>query len=136
MNNINTTKRMSGKFGGGWNIALWSLQILTSVAFLSAGFIKLSGNPLMVEEFEHIGIGQWFRYATGTIEVASAVMLIVPRLTPIGALLLICTMFGAIVVHLFFIGGSPVIPSVLLLFNLIIFLARSDRIIILKPESI
>lgn len=136
MNNINTTTRMPEKFGVGWNIALWILQVLTSVAFLSAGFIKLSGNPLMVEEFGKIGLGQWFRYLTGAIEVASAVMLIVPQLIPIGALLLICTMFGAIVVHLFFIGGSPVMPSILLLFNLIIFLARSDRIIVLKPERI
>lgn len=44
------------------NIALWSLQVLIAAAFLMAGFAKLSGQPMMVEMFEKIGVGQWFRY--------------------------------------------------------------------------
>jgi putative oxidoreductase len=45
---------------------------------------------MMVETFDKIGIGQWFRYVTGGIEVASAVLLLSPRLTPVGAALLVC----------------------------------------------
>jgi putative oxidoreductase len=43
------------------NMALWALQILTAAAFLMAGFAKLSGQPTMVETFDKVGIGQWFR---------------------------------------------------------------------------
>src|SRR5579862_3681742 len=89
------------------NIALWSLQILTAAAFLMAGFAKLSGQPMMVEMFEKIGFGQWFRYVTGGIEVTSAVLLLVPRLTPVGAALLVCTMIGAVSTHAAILGGSP-----------------------------
>jgi uncharacterized membrane protein YphA (DoxX/SURF4 family) len=95
------------------NVALWSLQILTAAAFLMAGFGKLSGQPMMVETFDKIGIGQWLRYITGGIEIASAILLLIPRLTPVGAALLVCTMTGAVLTHLVLIGGSAVPAFVL-----------------------
>src|SRR6202171_5062939 len=106
------------------NVALWALQILTAAAFLMAGFGGLSGQPMMVETFDKIGIGQWFRYVTGGIEVASAILLLIHRLTPVGAALLICTMTGAVLTHLMLIGGSPVAALVLLCFAAIILWGR------------
>ena len=44
--------------------------------------------------FETIGVGQWFRYVTGAIEFASAVLLLTPRFAGVGALLLVPTMVG------------------------------------------
>jgi putative oxidoreductase len=96
------------------NVALWALQILTVAAFLLAGGAKLSGQPAMVETFDKVGVGQWFRYFTGGIEVVSAVLLLIPRLTPVGAALLVCTMAGAVLSHLVVIGGSTV-PALVLL---------------------
>jgi uncharacterized membrane protein YphA (DoxX/SURF4 family) len=93
---------------------LWALQILSAAMFLFAGGLKLAGVPLMVQEFGAIGLGQWFRYVTGAIEVASAVLLLIPSLAAYGAAALFVTMIGAIVTHLFIIGGSPLIPIVLL----------------------
>lgn len=106
------------------NAALWALQILTAAAFLTAGFGALSGQPMMVETFDKIGIGQWFRYVTGAIEVASAILLLIPRLTAVGAALLICTMIGAVLSHLFLIGGAPVAALILLCFAAIILWGR------------
>lgn len=34
----------------------------------------------MVELFNEIGLGQWFRYLTGGLEVVGAVALLIPRL--------------------------------------------------------
>ena len=106
------------------NVALWALQILTAAAFLLAGFGSLSGYPMMVETFEKIGIGQWFRYVTGVIEIASAILLLIPRLSAVGAALLVCTMAAAVLSHLFLIGGSPVAALVLLCFAAIILWGR------------
>ena len=97
-----------------WNRVWWVLQIALAAMFLMAGFSKLAGNPQMVGMFEMIGVGQWFRYVTGGVEVVSALLLLVPRLSGVGALLLVATMLGAIATHLFVIGGSPVMPLVLL----------------------
>jgi len=106
------------------NIALWAPQVLTAAAFLMAGFAKLSGQPMMVDTFDRIGIGQWFRYVTGGIEVASAILLLIPHLTPVGAAILVCTMCGAVLTHLLLIGGSPVPALVLGCFAAIIFWGR------------
>lgn len=106
------------------NASLWALQFLTAAAFLMAGFAKLSGQPMMVETFEKIGIGQSFRFATGGIEVVSAVLLFIPSLTAVGAALLLCTMVGAVFTHLVIIGGSPFAALVLGCFAATILYAR------------
>lgn len=124
---MNAKTQTLPKFAGGANIALWILQILTAAVFLMAGFAKLSGDPKMVEAFANIGLGQWFRYLTGAIEIVSALLLLVPRTIPVGALLLICTMLGAVATHLFVFGDSPIVPIILLAFNAAIFGGRYDR---------
>jgi putative oxidoreductase len=94
--------------------ALWLTQMAVAGMFLFAGGLKLTGAPPMVALFDAIGVGQWLRYLTGTIEVGSALALLVPSLAPFGALLLIPTMIGAIATHLFIVGGTPA-PALLLL---------------------
>src|ERR1043165_8219912 len=99
----------------GRTTALWAIQIVLAGMFLLAGGLKVSGAPPMVALFDTIGVGQWFRYVTGTIEVVSAVSLLVPSLAVFGALALIPTMLGAITAHLFVVGGSPAVPVLLLM---------------------
>jgi uncharacterized membrane protein YphA (DoxX/SURF4 family) len=94
---------------------LWVLQLGAAVMFLMAGGAKLAGAPDMVGVFEAIGMGQWFRYLTGAIEVGAALMLLVPSLAFYGAALLVPTMLGAIMTHLFILGGSAMPALVLLL---------------------
>lgn len=96
------------------NVVLWVLQVAAAGMFMMAGFSKLGGAPEMVALFDAVGVGQWFRYVTGSMEVLGAALLLVPRLSGVGALLLACVMAGATASHLFVIGGSPLMPLVLL----------------------
>jgi uncharacterized membrane protein YphA (DoxX/SURF4 family) len=80
-----------------------------------AGGSKLVGVPAMVSLFEAIGVGQWFRYVTGVVEVTSGIALLVPAAAIFGAMLLIPTMLGAIITNVFIVHASPVIPLLLLL---------------------
>jgi len=96
------------------NVGLWFLQIAAAGMFLMVGFLKLSGNPQLVGLFQAIGLGQWFRYLTGTLEVAGAILLLVPRISGLAALMLFGVMVGAVITHLFIVGGSP-IPAIILL---------------------
>jgi putative oxidoreductase len=94
--------------------ALWLLQIGAAAIFLAAGLSKLASATAMVQMFDAVGVGQWFRYVTGSIEVTGALMLLVPGLASFGALALAAVMLGAIGTHLFVIGGNPSMPVVLL----------------------
>jgi putative oxidoreductase len=98
----------------GLGVVLWTLQIVSAALFLFSGTLKLSGAPMMVQMFGTIGLGQWFRYFTGGLEVISAVLLLVPSLARFGALAMAVTMVGAILTHLFIIGGNPAVPIALL----------------------
>ena len=53
-------------------IGTWVLQGFVAAAFFAAGSAKLAGADYMVELFNDIGVGQWFRYVTGAVEVAGA----------------------------------------------------------------
>jgi putative oxidoreductase len=100
--------------GKGANIALWTLQGLLGLAFAAAAAGKLSGAPDMVALFQTIGVGQWFRYLTGLLELVGAVSLFVPRTRFLGALLLAAVMLGAVATHLFVLHNPPFAPLVLL----------------------
>ena len=109
-------------------IALWAAQLALAGMFFLAGGSKLAGVPAMVGLFDAVGVGQWFRYVTGLIEVGSAVALLVPSLAPFGALALVATMAGAILTHLFIVGGSPLVPAVLLVGSLTVAWVRRDQL--------
>src|SRR6201988_3336344 len=95
------TRASSVRSGRAGLISLWVVQIALAGMFLLAGSSKLVGAPAMVGLFDAIGIGQWFRYLTGLIEVGSALALLVPSVAVFGALALAVTIVGAITTHLF-----------------------------------
>jgi putative oxidoreductase len=109
-------------------IGLWGVQIALAGMFLLAGGSKLLGAPPMVALFNTIGLGQWFRYLTGLIEVGAAVALLVPAFAVFGALALVPTMVGAILTELFIVGGSPVPPAILLIGVALVIWARRREV--------
>jgi len=130
---IEATPRSRSRTG---TIALWTVQIATAALFLFVGSSKLAGAPMMVGLFDAIGIGQWFRYLTGGIEVISAVLLLIPSLAFFGALLLVPTMVGAVLTHLFIVGGNPAPAIVLLAASAAIaWMRRNERARGLAPSS-
>jgi uncharacterized membrane protein YphA (DoxX/SURF4 family) len=88
----------------------WTLQILLAMIFLTVGMAKLSGVESTIQLFKDIGVGQWLRYFTGVIEVTSAILLLFGPYATLGAGLLVCTMLGATLTHLWLIGGSVLPP--------------------------
>jgi len=96
------------------SVALWALQALLAIMFVMAGLAKVFGDEAMVEMFATIGAGQWFRYVVGALEIAGAVGVLIPRLSGLAALGLVCLMAGAILTNLFVLGTSPLLPIALL----------------------
>ena len=88
-------------------------RVLLTIAFVMSGGAKLAGVAAMVEMFDAIGVGQWFRYVTGIVEVGGAAMLWYKPTRILGALLLGATMLGAVVAHMLFLGPST-LPAIML----------------------
>jgi uncharacterized membrane protein YphA (DoxX/SURF4 family) len=63
---------------------------------------------MCVAIFKKIGLGHWFRYFTGGLEVVGAILVLVPRTAGFAATLLGMTMVGAVDIHLLITGGNPV----------------------------
>ena len=97
-----------------------TVRIVVGVVFILFGTLKLIGVPMMVQVFDHVGLGQWFRYATGLIEVGGAVLLLTPRYVGASALMLAATCVGAIVSHLTVVPGSPMPAATLLILTAIV----------------
>ena len=113
--------------GKALNVVLWVLQLAAAAVFLMAGYSKLSSDPLAVAGFGQIGLGQWFRYLTGALEVAGALALLTPWLSGAGALLLVAVMVGAVATHLLVLGGSPLLAIIMLVVTAIIAWGRRGR---------
>lgn len=95
-------------------VSAWALQGLLALVFLAAGGAKLAGAPMMVQVYDLIGVGQWFRIVTGLVEVAGAVALLVPGFAGLAALWLAATMLGAVIAHLVVLP-TPAAPAAVLL---------------------
>jgi len=105
--------------------AAWMVQIVLAMIFLSVGMAKLSGVESTIKVFDQIGLGQWLRYVTGAIEVVSAILLLFGPYATLGAGLLVVTMTGAVMAHLWWLGGSILPPLALgLAAGILVYLRR------------
>ena len=108
-------------------VVLWALRVFLALVFVMAGLSKVFGDPAMVEMFATIGIGQWFRYLVGALEVAGAVGVLMPRLAWLAALGLVCLMAGAALTNVSVLGASPLPPLGLLVASALVVWGRWPR---------
>ena len=81
-------------------IGIASLSILLALIFLAAGGTKLTSPDTHADAFARWGYPMWFLYVTGMVEVAGALLILVPAARFYGAVVLGCTMLGAAYTHL------------------------------------
>ncbi len=121
-----TTNALPAAAGKGRLITLCTLSGLVALAFIGAGGGKLAGTAVMVELFDKVGLGQWFRYFTGLLEVAAGIGLLISRYAFYAAVLLAIVMFGAIIAHVTVLGGSPAPAAVLFVLSGVIAYLRKQ----------
>jgi putative oxidoreductase len=107
---------------------VWAFQILAAAQFFLTGLDKLGDAPPMVQLFAAVGFGQWFRYFTGTVEVVSAVLLLMPSRAALGAALLAVTMIGALIAHATVLPFSPAKALVLFVMVSVVFFVRRGEL--------
>ncbi len=83
------------------SIAFFALKLLLALLFIAAAGAKLAGAPMMVAEFNLVGLGQWFRYFVAIVEITGAVLLLWPGRSAYGALVLAGVCAGAFLAQIF-----------------------------------
>ena len=78
-------------------IVFWVLRVLVAAVFLAAGIMKLVGAPMLVAEFDLVGLGQWFRIVTGILEIGGGILVLVPARSALGAAVLLLVDVGAFI---------------------------------------
>jgi putative oxidoreductase len=84
-------------------ISDWVLRFGVALSFLLFGFEKFPSGPTAqwVRFFDQVGLGQWFRYFTGVVEIAGGALVLFPATSRIGLGILGLTMAVASVIHIF-----------------------------------
>jgi uncharacterized membrane protein YphA (DoxX/SURF4 family) len=91
-------------------ISIYAAQILLGVIAIAAGYAKLTGTGVMVQQFQTIGLGHGFLMMAGTAEIAAGLCLLSPRGGILGALLLASVMIGALGVTIGHVASATAAP--------------------------
>lgn len=92
-----------------------ALPIPFGLLFVYIGWTKFGSHSMWVQVFARIGLGQWFRYFTGAMQLTGGLLLAVPRTRIVGSAMIACTMLGAVVVDLFILNAGPLVIAPLVL---------------------
>ena len=91
------------------------VEIGLAILFVTAGTVKLAGQPFMVSLFDQLGFGQWLRYVTGVVELSGGLALLRGRMQYLASLALAVIMVGATDASIVVFDRSPIPPFVTLL---------------------
>ncbi|WP_331744536.1 DoxX family protein [Kitasatospora sp. NBC_01300] len=103
----NATTTVATKSGKAVVRVVWTLRILLALFFAVASALpKLLAVPAATTVFDAMGVGHWFMYLTGLVELAGAVGLLVRRLAGPAATALIVFLVFAFVTQLTAMHGE------------------------------
>jgi uncharacterized membrane protein YphA (DoxX/SURF4 family) len=85
-------------------IVSWVAQLAVAGILLQTLFFKFTGAEESVYIFSKLGAEPWGRIGSGIIELVAASLLLVPATAPIGAIVTMGVMAGAVVSHLTVLG--------------------------------
>ncbi len=86
------------------NVISWVAQIVAAVILAQTLFFKFSGAMESVDLFTKLGVEPFGRYAAGTMELVTVILLLIPKKAWLGATLGVFVMIGAIFSHLLVLG--------------------------------
>jgi uncharacterized membrane protein YphA (DoxX/SURF4 family) len=91
-------------------VSIYAAQIVLGVIAIAAGYAKLGGSGLMVQQFQMLGLGHGFLTVAGSAEILAGLCLLLPRGGILGAVLLACVMVGALGVTIGHVASAVAQP--------------------------
>jgi len=96
-----------------WENLGWLLTVVTTVMFGTSGVSKVIGTDEMVKTFEFLKLMPYMKFI-GLGELVGLGLLIYPRTSVYGAVLLSSFMSGAVALHMSLMAGASVMVPVML----------------------
>ena len=115
-------------------VFLWLITLFLALICLRSGWLKVTGNIFWVRDFHRWDYPDWFRLMVGITELASMLLLLVPRFASYGASLFAVVMLGAIFTH-YTNNETSRLPFNLLLLTLSLVIVFVRRPSFLRPQS-
>jgi uncharacterized membrane protein YphA (DoxX/SURF4 family) len=91
----------------------WLLTAMVSFMLGMSGISKVIGTEEMVNNFTAMNLLPYLALL-GVVEVAGVVLLIIPKMSKYGAVLLSSFLSGAVAIHLSMMGGAGVLVPIIL----------------------
>jgi putative oxidoreductase len=85
-------------------ILSWLLRLTAAFILLQTLFFKFTGAEESVYIFSTLGVEPWGRYASGLVELVTAILLLVPATAALGGVLTVGVAAGALMSHLTVLG--------------------------------
>ncbi len=114
-------------------VVIWAASLFLALVCVRSGLMKLpgfTGEQSWIRDFQRWGYPDWFRLVVAAAELASCVLLLIPRTAGYGACIFALVMIGAITTHVTH-GETGRLPFNFLLLALcvVVAIARCPRFI-------
>jgi hypothetical protein len=91
----------------------WALTAIVTFMLGMSGISKIIGTQEMINNFTFINLLPYLGLL-GVVELAGVVMLVMPKTSKYGAILLSSYLSGAVAIHLSMMGGTGVLTPIIL----------------------
>ena len=112
------------------SMVVWTISVLLAAVFATTGIAKLVGfEPIGLQAAAMDGFPQWIRVVVGIVEVAGAVLLLVPAIAAFAAAMLAFLMVPAAITQ--WVSGEPgvLFPVVMLILLLLVAWRRNPGVV-------
>ena len=118
------------------SVTSWVLQAIVALILFQTLFFKFTAAEESVYIFSTLGMEPWGRIGSGAVELIACVLLLHPRTVPLGAILAMGVISGAIVSHLTKLGVVVKNDGGLLFFLALLVFAGSAAILFIRRTQI
>ena len=117
-------------------ITSWILQLIAAAILFQTLFFKFTGAEESIYIFTTLGLEPWGRIGSGVAELIAVVLLLTPRTVPLGAILALGVISGAIVSHLTKLGIAVKGDGGLLFALAIVVFVASAAVLVIRKAQI
>jgi uncharacterized membrane protein YphA (DoxX/SURF4 family) len=82
----------------------WIIRIVAAIILLQTLYFKFTAAEESVYIFSTLGIEPYGRIGSGIVELIASILILIPRMTLLGALIGMGVMAGALLSHILFLG--------------------------------